>query len=403
MQLIEVKDKNSKKLFHAVPHIIYKNDPNWTCPLEGMEEDIFDRGKNKTFKNGKAIRWVLVNDQQQPLGRIAAFINFNTSNTYEQPTGGCGFFECTDNQEAANMLFNAAAEWNKANGMEAMDGPINFGENYVNWGLLVDGFMPQGYGMPYNPPYYKKLFRNFGFEVYFEQYSYHLDYTVPFPERFWKIAEWIAKKPQYNFRHFDYNETDKFVKDFCTVYDAAWAFHEHYKPLDPEDIYDFITSSKAILDPEMIWFAYHDEKPIALFVMIPDINQILRKLDGKLNLWGILKFLYYKKKKTMTRARIIIMGIDPKYQRSGVESAIFWHQEQIMKKKSHRHYNEIELSWAGDFNPKIIAVYEATGAKRTKTHYTMRYLFDRSKPFTRAPIIGPESLNEKVKAKTSKN
>ena len=103
----------------------------------------------------------------------------------------------------------------------------------------------------------------------------------------------------------------------------------------------------------------------------------------------------------MTRTRIIIMGIDPKYQRSGVDSAIFWHQNELMKKKPQ--YTEVELSWAGDFNPKIIAVYEATGAKKAKTHYTMRYLFDRKKPFKRAPIIGPEALNEKVKAKTRKN
>jgi len=401
MQITEVTDKKTRQQFHRVPHLIYKNDPNWACPLEGMVEDIFNQAKNKTFKNGKAIRWILTDEKGNLLGRIAAFINGNLAQTYEQPTGGCGFFECVDNQKAANLLFTTAAHWNKVNGMEAMDGPINFGENYVNWGLLVDGFMPQGYGMPYNPPYYEKLFRSFGFEVYFEQYSYHLDYTVPFPERFWKIAEWIAKKPQYHFKHINFKETDKFVNDFCTIYDAAWAFHEHYKPIDPDDIRDFVNSSKAILDPEMIWFAYHEEKPIALFVMIPDINQILRKLNGKLNLLGILKFLYYKNTKTMTRTRIFIMGIDPKYQRSGVDSAIFWHQNQLMKKKPQ--YTGVELSWAGDFNPKIIAVYEATGAKRAKTHYTMRYLFDREKPFVRAPIIGPEALNEKVKVLTGKN
>ena len=387
MHLIEVNDKKSTQLFHKVPHLIYKDDPNWAAPLQGMVEAIFDPKKNKTFRNGKAIRWVLLDDQNKPLGRIAAFINYNLAKTYEQPTGGCGFFECTDNQEAANMLFNAAADWNRQNGMEAMDGPINFGENYVNWGLLVKGFMPQGYGMPYNPEYYEKLFRNYGFEVYFEQYSYHLDYTVPFPERFWKIAGWIAQKPQYRFKHFDFAETEKFVKDFCTIYDAAWSFHEHYKPIDPDDIYDFIKESKAILDPEMIWFAYHDDKPIALFVMVPDINQILIRLNGKLNLIGILKFLWYKRKKVIDRTRILIMGIDPKYQRSGIESGIFWHQEQIMKKKSHKHYKELELSWAGDFNPKIIAIYEATGAKRAKTHYTMRYLFDRTKKVQKAPLI----------------
>ncbi len=393
MQLIEVTDKKSRQLFHQVPHLIYKNDPNWACPLEKMVEDIFTPGANKALNNGKATRWVLIDDNQKLLGRIAAFINFNTAHTYEQPTGGCGFFECVDNQEAANMLFNAAAEWNRNQGMEAMDGPINFGENYMNWGLLVDGFMPQGFGMPYNPPWYLKLFENFGFKVYFEQYSYHLDYTVPFPERFWKIAGWVAQKPGYTFRHFNYAEIDKFVKDFCAVYDAAWAFHEHYKPLDPHDIYDFVSNSKAILDPEMIWFAYHNEKPIALFTMIPDINQILRKLNGKLNFLGIIKFLYYKKAKIINRTRILIMGIDPKYQRSGVESAIFWYQEKLMKKKPQ--YKEVELSWAGDFNPKIIALYEATGAKRAKTHYTMRYLFDRNKPFLRAPVIGAEAASEK--------
>lgn len=387
MQLREVTDKQSKKLFHKVPHLIYRDDKNWAAPLEGMVEDIFNPKKNKTFRNGKAIRWVLLGNNGELLGRIAAFINFNLAKTYEQPTGGCGFFECVDDQEAANTLFNAAAEWNKQNGMEAMDGPINFGENYMNWGLLVDGFMPQGFGMPYNPKYYEKLFREFGFAVYFEQYCFHLDYTVPFPERFWKIAGWIAKKPQYRFEHFDFKNTDKYVKDFCTIYDAAWSFHEHYKPLDPDDLYDFLTESKAILDPEMIWFAYHEEKPIAMFVMIPDINQILLKLNGKLNLVEIVKFLYYKKRKVMDRTRIFLMGVDPKYQRSGIESGIFWHQEQIMKKKTHRHYKEIELSWAGDFNPKIIAIYEATGAKRAKTHYTMRYMFDRTKKVSKAPLI----------------
>ncbi len=387
MQLVEVRDKKTRKLFHKIPHLIYKNDSNWAAPIEGMTEAIFNPGKNKAFRNGKAIRWVLLDHKGQVIGRIAAFINFNLAKTYEQLTGGCGFFECVDRQDAADSLFEAALSWNKENGMEAMDGPINFGENYINWGLLVDGFMPQGYGMPYNPKYYEKLFRNFGFEVYYEQYSYHLDYTVPFPERFWKIAAWVAKKPQYRFQHFSFDQSEKFIRDFCTIYDRAWASHEHYKPIDPDDIRDFMNESKAILDPTMVWFAYDGEKPIAAFVMMPDINQILRKMKGKLNFMGILKFLYYKKTKTMTRTRIILMGVDEKYQRSGIESGIFWHQEQIMKQKSHSHYTELELSWAGEFNPKVIAIYEATGAKKTKTHYTMRYLFDRTKKVTKAHVL----------------
>ena len=189
-------------------------------------------------------------------------------------------------------------------------------------------------------------------------------------------------------RAFSFDNVEKYINDFCFIYDEAWRFHEHFQPLDKDEIRDFIKSSKAILDPEMVWFAYHEGEPIALFVMIPDINQILKRLGGKLNFINILKFLYYKKTKVMTRTRILIMGVSPKYQKSGIESAIFWHQDKLMKHKPQ--YTEVELSWAGDFNPKIIALYKSVGGVHVKTHYTMRYLFDRTKPFKRAPIIGLE-------------
>lgn len=386
MKLEIVDNKKTKRLFHKVPKLIYKDDKNWACPMDSMVEEIFDPAKNPSFRNGEAIRWILTDDQKNLLGRISAFVDYNKSKVYEQPTGSCGFFECVDDQKAADMLFDAARDWLKERGLEAMDGPVNFGENYVNWGLLVDGFMPQGYGMPYNPVYYQNLFETYGFKLYFKQFSYHLDYTLPFPERFWKIAEWVAKKPGYSFKHFSEKEADKFVQDFCHIYDEAWAFHENHKPLNKEDMFDFLKDAKAILDPEMLWFAYHDGEPIASFIMIPDVNQIFRRLNGKMNLLNILKFLYYKKKNVITRTRILVMGVVPRFQKSGIESAIFYHQDKLMKKKPQ--YKEVELSWAGDFNPKIISLYESVGGKHVKTHYTMRYLFDRNKVFSRAPIIG---------------
>lgn len=394
MQLQIVDNAASRKLFHKVPHLIYKGDSNWAPPLEGMIEEVFQPEKNPSFKNGEAIRWVLTGDEGELLGRIAAFVNYDKAMAFEQPTGGCGFFECIDKQEAANVLFDAARDWLKERKMEAMDGPINFGENYVNWGLLVDGFMPQGFGMPYNPKYYQKLFETYGFKMYFQQFSYHLDTTLPeLPERFWKVAEWVSKKPQFSFEHFSWDKTEKFIDDFCQVYDGAWRQHEHFKPLDKDDLRDFLKSAKPILEEEFIWFAYHEGEPIALFVMLPDLNQILLKLKGKLNFWGILKFLWLKKRKTMTRTRSLIIGIVPKFQRSGVDAAIFWHLRPVMYRK--HWYKEMELSWAGDFNPKVVALYESVGGKHVKTHYTMRYLFDRNKPFERAPIIGLEKENEK--------
>lgn len=386
MRIEQVSDKKTRKLFHKIPRLIYKNDPNWACPLESMVENIFTPDKNPSFKNGDARRWVVVDDKGKPLGRIGAFYNLDKARIFDQPTGGCGFFESIESQEVANMLFTEAREWLKSKGMEAMDGPINFGENYMNWGLLVDGFIPQGFGMPYNPTYYLKLFEEFGFRLYFKQFSYHLDTTLPeLPDRFWKVAEWVAKKPQYSFRHFSWEEKEKFVRDFATVYDNAWRFHKHFKPIDQDELREFLENSKMLLEEKFIWYAYHEDEPIAIFVMIPDVNQILRKLNGKLNLWNSIKFLWYRKRKTMTRTRSIIIGISPKYQRSGIDAAIFWNLRPVMYSKPW--FREMELSWAGDFNPKIISLYESVGGKHMKTHYTMRYLFDRNKPFERAPII----------------
>ncbi len=393
MQLIEVTNKKTRKLFHKVPHLIYRNDPNWACPLEGMIEKIFDPAKNPSFKNGDARRWILLNERKKPVGRIAAFFNRDKAFASEQPTGGCGFFECVDNQDAAIRLFDAARDWLKSNGMEAMDGPVNFGENYMNWGLLADGYMPQGFGMPYNPPYYVKLFEEYGFKVYFEQYSYHLDTTLPeLPDRFWKVAEWVAKKPQFSFRHFSWKEKEKFIDDFAYVYDSAWKFHKHFKPIDKDDLKDFLESGKLLIEEEFVWYAYHEGEPIAVFVMVPDFNQILSRLKGKIKLWNLPYVMWLKWRKTMTRTRSLIIGIVPKFQRSGIDAAIFWHLRPVMYRKPW--FTEMELSWAGDFNPKIVSLYESVGGKKMKTHYTMRYLFDRNKPFSRLPVISAEQENK---------
>lgn len=400
MNIVEVTNQVQRKEFLDFAGVIYKNEPNYARPLDAEIEGIFNPEENSFFSHGSAIRWILQDEKGITIGRIAAFINEKKAHTFDQPTGGCGFFECINDKKAAFLLFDTAKNWLSENGMEAMDGPVNFGENDNHWGLLVDGFIPQGYGMPYHQKYYKEFFEEYGFKVFFEQYSYHLDLRKKFPERFWKIAEWIAKKPGFSFEHFRYDNTEKYVQDIISVYNEAWKFHDNFSPIDPEDIRKIAREGKGVIEEEFIWFAYFEGQPIAFFVAMPDINQILTKMNGNFNLWNKLKFLYYLKRKTITRARISIMGVVPKYQRFGVESAIFWHMDKVMKRKPH--YNEMELSWVGDFNPKMISIYESVGGVRMKTHYTYRYLFDRNKPFTRTPIIPLENRADKAKGKKAK-
>ena len=147
MEVIEVKERSTIKAFHQVAHDIYKDDQNWVPPLEALEDAAFDPTKNAFYKHGDGTRWILKSDDGKVIGRIGAFINGNRAYTFNQPTGGCGYFECINDQKAANLLFDTAKTWLSIRGMKAMDGPVNFGENLINWGLLVEGFMQQGFGM----------------------------------------------------------------------------------------------------------------------------------------------------------------------------------------------------------------------------------------------------------------
>jgi hypothetical protein len=391
MKLYRVTDRKTEAMFLDVARIIYKDDPTWVCPLDNDIKGIFDPRINSYFKHGILERWILADDTEKLIGRIAAFVDYNLANSYEQPTGGIGFFECIDDKNAAFLLFNIAVKWLKEKGMEAMDGPVNFGETDKYWGLLVNGFTHPAFDVAYNPPYYQNLFESYGFQVYYKMEGFHLDITKPLPERLSKIADRIIHKPGYEFRHFSWKEEKKYTKDFVEVFNEAWAsFKENFEPLDPEYIRATLKKARPILDEEFIWLAYFEGKPIAIYLMFPDLNQILKHLNGKLDLISMLKFVWLKKRKTMTRAKALLMGVIPQYQNRGIESAFIRNLEDVFSKK--RHYTEIEFSWVADFNPKMRKIFVAVGCVPAKDYITYRYLFDRSKEFRRYPI--PEIRND---------
>jgi len=385
---VEVTTRSHRKAFHDFPRRLYRDDPNWVCPLDNEVEAVFDPARNPALRRGDASRWILVDEKGVVAGRIAAFIDTLRSKAYRQPTGGAGFFEVVNDKEAAFMLFDTAREWLAARGMEAMDAPVNLGENDVNWGLLVEGFMQQGFGMPYNKEYYRKFFEDYGFQNYFEQYSYHREVRGPdnsitwFPERIMKIAEWISKRPGYEFRHFEFSNSDKYVNDLVEIYNDTWSvFKDDFTPLDPAHVRETMRKTRAFMDEDIIWFAYYKGKPVAFFILYPDLNQILKHLNGKMHLWNMIRFVWYRATHKMTRMRAVIGGVNPSHQNSGIESAIFLHLYNVFKRK--RWYKELELSWVGDFNPRMMAIYEALGAKKAKTHITYRYMINPNIPFMR--------------------
>lgn len=372
MILEEVKDPRSKEDFLNVARQIYKDDPNWVCPLDIDIEAVFDPAKNNFHEHGKCTRWILKSDSGILLGRIAAFINEKKAYQPEQPTGGIGFFECINKFEASSLLFDKARQWLTERGMKAMDGPINFGENDSFWGLLVEGFTQPFFGMNYHRPYYKELFENYGFTTLYQQITNHLEVTKPFPERFTKIAQWVANKPGYTFEHLDPKKLDKYAADFVEIYNDAWKNFENFVPISIQTALQSFEKMKVIMDEKLIWFAYINNEPASFVVILPDANQMIKPLNGKLGLIGKLKFAYYRWK-GVSRMRAVVMGTKQTFQKHGLESALFIKLKEYVLPLNR--YQELELSWVGDFNDKMLSIHEATGASFGKKHLTMRKIF----------------------------
>ncbi|MFZ4058127.1 MAG: hypothetical protein ACOYKE_08295 [Ferruginibacter sp.] len=389
MKIIPVILPQDETAFIQVAVNIYTNDPEWIRPLDNDIRKIFDPKQNKAFQFGTAMRWILINNQGKGIGRIAAFVHEKYTNKGDDiPVGGMGFFECINDVAAACLLFDTAKAWLQEKGMQAMDGPINFGERDQWWGLMVDGFYEPIYGLNYHPPYYLSLFTQYGFEVFYHQLCWKmpLDNSGPqLDEKFYKTHARFVSKKGYEARMVTHKDLDKYARDFCKVYNKAWAIHEGNKEMSETNAIRLFRSMKPILDETIAWFAYYQDEPIAMWLNIPDINQLIKPLNGQFNWWSKLKFLYYKKMGRCKRIIGLIYGVIPAYQRTGVDYYLIVEAEKVFKSKNR--YTEIELLWQGDFNPKILNVSKQLGGAQSRQLSTMRYLFDRTKPFQRHPIL----------------
>ncbi|WP_154856605.1 hypothetical protein [Cyclobacterium xiamenense] len=387
MQLVEVSTQAQQKEFVEMAARLYREEKNWIRPLDKDIEDLFHPETNKLYKSGgKAIRWLLLDDQGQTIGRNAAFVNPKWKE--KQPTGGMGFFECIHDKAAAFLLFDAARDWLQAEGMEAMDGPVNFGERDKWWGLLVEGFSPPNYNMYWHFPYYRSFFEEYGFQIYFRQFTYMRKVRgVVMDPKIEARAKIIREDKNITFRYLKGKELwDKFPEYFMNVYNKAWAGHMG-KTISEREARLILKNMKPIVDPYLVYFGFYKEEPISFFVSIPEINQIFKYVNGKLDLIGKLKFLWHRAVHPPDKMLGLVFGVVPEFQGKGVESAMVTeYRDNIAEKKLS--YETIEMNWIGDFNPKMMRVCEQLNASIFKTHHTYRYLFDRQKPFERHKVLG---------------
>ncbi len=377
MYTVEVKNNKTRKQFLDFPVKLYQDDKNWIQPLNQDIEKVFDLEKNNLFKRGgKAIRWNLFNANNEMIGRIAAFVNPKYEG--KAAVGGIGFFECINDQTAANYLFDQAKEWLKQHNMETMDGPINFGERDQWWGLLIEGFYEPLYNMNYNFPYYIDLFEKYGFKTYFNQECFSVAINQQLTPKLHERHEHIAQDKNFRAEYLNLKNLDKYVADFVSIYNKAWASHGGGKDISLSQGKLIFKTMKPVIDPKIVWFVYYKDEPVAFWLNLPDLNQYFKHLNGKFDIFHKLKFMWHKTFNKSKRIIGIAFGVVPEWQGKGVDNYMMIEGQKIMDKELS--YTDYEMQWIGDFNPKMINVAKSLGADLSRKLRTYRYHFDTSKP-----------------------
>ncbi len=387
--LKEVLSNKAEKDFLTVPLGIYKDDKNWVRPLDNDIKRIFKPESNELYNNGDAIRWVAYDEKGCAVGRIAAFYNWSLVERDEVKSGGCGFFESIDEEEVAFMLFDAAVAWLTTKGFQAVDGPINFGSREHFWGLLVDGYHPPMYNMNYNPAYYQSFFEDYGFQNYFNQHTYIKEVSMKgdlndmVQEKYRRLTE----SGEFEFRPITKSDYPHLSDQFREIFNKGWSKFSGVAEMTKEETDSLFKQIRPIMDNRLIFFAYHNGKAIGFVVMVPNIYDIIKHLNGKFNFWSKLKFLYHLKiKKSCHTVNAMVIGVDPDFQGKGIESGMI--EAVRLHLGDSKQYKHIELIWIGDFNPLMMRVAESyIRARRFKRHITYRYMIDKTIEFKRCPKV----------------
>ncbi len=383
MKAIKIVSHNHIQEFLDFPGRLLMNDSNYIRPLDQDIEEVFDVKKNKFFRSGECERFLFVNDTGETVGKIAVFISKKYKQS--QPTGGIGFFDCINDQKIADFIFDFAKNELQQKGMEAMDGPINFGERDKFWGLLIDGYSEPLYGMNYNPSYYKTLFENYGFKIYFNQLCFGRKIHDPVAENLLQMHARISQNKNISAKRMKVKDLKKFAEDFTEVYNKAWASHGEGKQLSNRQTLKLFSTLKPVINEHISWFVYENEKPIAVWMNIPDLNQWFKYLNGKFSLWQKLKFLFVKKFKTNKKMVGLVFGVVPEWQRKGIDGYMIWEGTRHFRETTS--FEDYEMQWIGDFNPKMIKIAENLETEVTRKLATYRFLFDRTKEFQRHKIL----------------
>jgi len=317
-----VESRNDLNKFIRFPWGIYKDNPFWVPPLIYDRKKLLDKVNNPFFQHAEMEMFIAFRNEQ-PAGRIAAIKNDMHNKYHNDNCGFFGFFECIDDQETANLLFDTAINWLKEKGVTSVMGPANPSSN-DDWGLLVEGFnLSPNFMMPYNPEYYIKLIENYGFAKIKDLNAYQITSDkVLKVEKLKRLVENIKSRNNVKIKQLDKSRFAQDLAKVKAVYNKAWAPNWGFVPLTEDEIDYLASEMKILLEPSLTLFAEKGEETIGFTLTMPDYNQLFKKMNGRLFPFGILRLL--TQKRSINTARILTLGIIPEYQKKGIDAVIYW-------------------------------------------------------------------------------
>ena len=358
----EVKNQRDLMTFIRFPWEIYKGDRYWVPPL--IKDLLLKFDPKHPFRSHSEMILFLTRREGKIVGRIAAIIDRNYIEFHQEKVGFFGFFESIHDAGVAEVLLSRVAGWLKGRGMEKMAGPMNPSTN-DECGLLIDGFDSSPcLMMPYNPPHYPPLFEGFGLRKRMDLYAYLLEESSFQLDRLDRITERLRKRePRLQIRPIDLPHFDEELKIIKEIYNQAWSKNWGFVPFTDEEMNLLAKELKPLVVSDLVLFAYWGEEPVGFSVSLPDYNEVLKHLNGKIGLLGALKFLYYSKK--IHKIRVMLLGVKHAFQKKGVEGLLYI---ETFRRGIRKGYHRSECSWILEENVLMQHGIEAMGGKRYKNY-----------------------------------
>jgi len=362
VSVVEVRTPAQLGAFIDLPWRLYSGNKNWVPPIKKDVRLLLDHEHHPFWKHARGTLFLAEKDGTV-VGRISAQVDDNYNNLWNEKLGSFGFFETEDDQAVANALLDAASNWVRGQGMTVLRGPMSPSSN-DEWGFLIDAFdKPAVLMMPYNPPYYLKLAENWGLAKAKDLLAFIKHSSAPIPQRLVDLATKLKANPRITVRPLNFNDLKNEMVIVKELYNASWQKNWGFSPMTNEEMDLLAANLKSFAEPGMVLLAFYDGKPAGLSITLPDMNQILPHLNGRLGLIEMLKFLYYKNK--ITGVRALVFGFKQEYRRLGLPVLLFYETELYGRKK---RYQWCELSWNLEDNRLINDFDREIGAEVYK-HY----------------------------------